>query len=481
MKRNIGFDAMKITISQIVTLSVSMITAMILSRYLSLQDYGTYSQMILIITLVSTLFGIGLPSSINYFAARTENNKEKQEFFSNYYTLSTLLGILAGIFVLLCAPFIVKYFNNTFLLKFVYILVVLPWAKIIDSSISNFLIIYNKTNKLLIYQFFHSILLMATILVAMLYDLGFQLYMSLYLLVEVAFLAIIYIIVFKTSEKIYIRMNLKLIKEILVFSIPIGLATAVGTISIQIDKMIVGRVYSVEQLAVFSISSKELPITFIAGSITAVLLPHIVKKIEQKKMNEAVGIWKEASILSYIIICFFVAFIFVFSSEIITLLYSEKYLEGISIFRIFTLVLLIRFTYFAMILNATGYTKFIFYSSLLSLVINLLMNLVLYRIFGFIGPALATLFSMGIIALVQLIVTAKVIKIPFRTVMPWKKMFQVSLINIVGGLIFFFVRNYTLRFDINIYLKLLFFFLVWSSIYFIFVKNEIKESWKALN
>ena len=67
MRRSIGSDALKLTISKLITMAIALVNAMLLSRFRTLEEYGTYSQLLLIINLATTFFMLGLPNSINYF------------------------------------------------------------------------------------------------------------------------------------------------------------------------------------------------------------------------------------------------------------------------------------------------------------------------------------------------------------------------------------------------------------------------------
>ena len=55
-------------------------------------------------------------------------------------------------------------------------------------------------------------------------------------------------------------MDTKLLKSVFSFSIPMGLASAISTLSVQLDQLMVGRFFSTEELAVFSNAAKELPL-----------------------------------------------------------------------------------------------------------------------------------------------------------------------------------------------------------------------------
>ena len=103
---NLGGDAIKVTISKTISLCILTVTGMLLSRFRSLEEYGNYSALLLVINLFTTLFMLGLPSSINYFLARAESQDEKRHFLSVYYTFSTILSLLVGIILVLNIPLV---------------------------------------------------------------------------------------------------------------------------------------------------------------------------------------------------------------------------------------------------------------------------------------------------------------------------------------------------------------------------------------
>ena len=74
MKNTIGGNIINLFSAKSITLIISMITTMLLARFVTLNEFGSYSQMLLVVNLVSTVFMLGLPSSINYFLARAETN-----------------------------------------------------------------------------------------------------------------------------------------------------------------------------------------------------------------------------------------------------------------------------------------------------------------------------------------------------------------------------------------------------------------------
>lgn len=482
MKPSLATDAIKLTTSKIITMAISMVCAMLLSRFRTLEEYGTYSQILLIINLVTTIFIMGLPNSINFFLAQTNDIRERKHFLSTYYILSTILSFSTGLLLIVSMPLIVRYFNNNLIKDFLYILAIFPWAKITLSSIDNILIVYKKTNYLMMFRILNSIFLLLIILITKLFNLGFDMYMALFVGVEVVFAFSVYLLVRKIVGKIELSLNTNLIRRIMRFSIPMGLATVAGTLKKELDKLVIAGFYNTESLAIYTNAAREMPVVVIASSVTAVLLPQMVKMLKENKKVEAVSLWGDATLFSYIIISFLATGFFVYAPDVMSLLYSEKYISGSAVFRVYAIVLLFRSTYFGMVLNSIGKTKVIFYSAILSLILNLVLNFLFYHIFGFIGPAIATLFATSVSAVYQLMVTAKEVEIPFSHVFPWKEIGYITIINICLGGLFAMIKSVLpCELLLGEVVESIFLGVIWGTIYFFINYKLLKIKWKTLS
>ena len=432
--QRIGKDAVTLTAAKMITLLIGLVSSMLLARFRTLEEYGTYSQILLVIGLANAFFMLGLPNSINYFLGRSDSKEERKHFLSVYYTLNTSMCFIMGIVLSAAVPLIVSYFDNEHIKDFIYILAVLPWTKVIIGSISHVLVVYGKTQKLTLFNAVNASIAVIAILIVKLFNWSFQAYMLIYLIGESFMMLWVYFIVSKLESGITPSFDFKLIKSIFKFSIPIGLASLVGTLTLECDKLVIGKLFDTETLAIYTNSAKELPFTIIATSLTAVLLPQMAKKLKESRSKEAIDLWKTTVELSYIFMSFIVTVLVVYSPQIMTILYSEKYLPGVNVFRIYSMVLLLRITYFGMILNSSGKTKFILYSSIITLVVNVVLDIILYYLFGIIGPALATFISIFTASIAQLIATSKLIKIPLGQIFPWKRLLVHSAINLAWGI-----------------------------------------------
>lgn len=286
-------------------------------------------------------------------------------------------------------------------------------------------------------------------------------------------------------------------KTVLMFSLPLGLSSVVGTINIELDKLIIGNNMTTDTYAVYANAAKELPIAIVASAFTAVLLPQFARLMKKGKHEEAVNLWCKTVTLTYIIVAFIVAGCFAFAPEAIRILYAEKYLEGTTVFRIYTLCLLLRVTYYGIILNSQGKTKLIFLCSVLSLVMNVLFNYTfffIFRFFGqeFIAPAVATVLSTFIMLMIQLIATSKSVNIKLSKLQPWGNIAKITLINVVFAAVFFGLKQILPidKFFDNIsfwkissgdIIEALMLALVWGALYFALMIKPFKKLWKSLN
>lgn len=482
LNKNMGKDILTLSFSKMIVVLISMIIAMLLSRFLTLNEYGTYSQLIIIVNLSITIFTLGLPNSINFFLAKTDNAQEQRQFLSIYYTLSTVLSILTGLILVLTAPIMIRYFDNPLLSSFIYILAILPWTKLILTSIENVLIVYNKTDVLIYFRIINSIFLIFAVILVKLIGLDFSTYMMIYIIIEIIFTLIAYLIVNNIAYHLKVSIDKASVKTILKFSFPIGLASIVGILTKEFDKLMIGGFYDTEKLAIYTNAARELPVTVISASITAILMPQLVRLLSKKENVKAIELWGTATSLSYLFICYFAIGIFVFAPDVMTLLYSSKYQTGVSIFRIYSLVLLFRCTYFGMILNSVGKNKFILYSSVITFISNVILNFIFYYLFGFSGPAIATLIATFISAGGQLLWTSRILSIPFKQILPWKDILNITLQNIILGIIFAFIKN-AIQLDSHIgqIPESIVLGLIWGVIYIAINYKCIIKKYKKLN
>lgn len=163
-------------------------------------------------------------------------------------------------------------------------------------------------------------------------------------------------------------------------------------------------------------------------------------------------------------------------------LYSDKYLPGVGVFRLYSLLLLLRTTYFGMILNCLGETKVIFYSSILTLILNVMLNLIFFYLFGINGFAIASILSVCFVNILQLKITSNKLNIRFKNIMPWHNILNISVINLLFGMIFYLItKKSNLEYFFGDTMEMIILGTVWLFLYLILLYKSIKNTWNVLN
>ncbi len=481
-KQSVGKSTVIISLSKGLSLIMNMLCVMVLSRIRTLEEYGTYSQILMSVSLVSTLFLLGLPGSINYFLARAEEREEKRNFLNQYYTLNLLLSLLVGVVLFFGIPALEWYYNNPAIGQYGFFLLLYPFASLTMSSIENVLVVYERTHILICYRFLNSLALLLAVLAADWIGLSFWQYMMLFLIVELIFALWVYLLIGKLAGGFALHLNFGYLRSILVFSLPLGLATAVGTLSKELDKMVISALFTTEEYAVFANAAKELPLTVLAASTTAVIMPKLAVLLKREKKEQAASLWKECMVLNFAILALPVFGLITYAPEAMTLLYSEKYLPGVLVFRIYAFLELLRCTYWGLFLNATGNTKAIFKNSVFCLGLNVVLNLLFYKIFGFCGPALATVVVSYYSASKLMRLTAKKMDFPMRTLIPFKSLAKIFLLNVAFAAVFAIIKEILpVEQFIGQTGEALLLGAVWTALYVATIFPFAKRKWKAIN
>lgn len=485
IKSSLGADALVLTVSRVMVSLLGLVTTMLLARFRTLEEYGTYSQIIMVVDLISTILLMGLPNSVNYFLAKAEKEEDRRKFMSVYLFLCLLLSLAITACAYAALPLVITYFNNPLIRNFAYVFIAYPWSSLMINSLSNTCVVCGRANRLIFFNITQSLLSIALLLVAKIFTIPFRVYLMLHmgLLVLLAVAAVVWIR--RMVGPMRLCFDFSFVRKIFAFSIPIGLAGAVGTLNTELDKLVIGRFFSTEEYAIFANAAKQLPVTMLTDSLTAVLLPCMVRLLGRGQKKDAIKIWGNSINIAFCFMCLVAGGLIVFAPDVMSLFYSTKYAtsEGVAVFRIYSLVLLLRFTYWGIVLNATGKTQFILYSSIGSMALNLVGNVALYYILGFIGPAVSTLLVIIAISVLQLLFTARELGTSLLHIFPWKDMARLLIQTACMGAVFWLVRNLIFR---NLgesagVMSAIGLGCVWGILYAFVNRKMLVSNWTALN
>lgn len=400
-------------------------------------DYATYRQTLLAYAFVSPLLMLGLPQALYYFLPG-ENKKHRTVLVENLLLLSFMAGLFT-LFLLLGGNRLLAWrFKNADLARTLLILTPYPLFMLPASALGACLIARDRVKQVAVYNVLSRLFMLAIVLTAT-------------LIWRTPVAAIIGTVV---GAGIVLLPALKLMFASckigsllpstggmwsqLKYSVPLGLAGFIGTISMSLDKMIVSSMCSPEQFAVYVNGAIEIPlIRVLTGSVIAILLPDLVKMYKATQHHDLKALWHRAMVKCSLLILPIMVFLFVMAPEVIRVLFTDKYVESVHPFRIYLLLLPIRITTFGAIFMAAGRNKLIVYRAATGLILNLFLSIILVKVLGSIGAAISTVLITYLWSVpYSLFFISRILKMNIRNTIPFGILIKVLIVSIGSGVVF---------------------------------------------
>jgi O-antigen/teichoic acid export membrane protein len=109
----------------------------------------------------------------------------------------------------------------------------------------------------------------------------------------------------------------------------------------------------------------------------------------------------------------------VWAPELLRVLFTANYEDGLPIFRIYLLVLPLRVAVYSVLFLAMNQTRLLLWGAALDLLLNIALSILLAGMVGPRGPAIATTAVTWLQTLFYLVAAAKAMRIPVTALLPW--------------------------------------------------------------
>lgn len=417
-------------------LIVNIVSGMIFSRVLTVQDYGTYLQTFLAYEFAASFLTFGIPTALYYLL--TMESIEKKQVVINSIFILFIGGLFFSLFLYLGgAELLSDRFNNPVLsntLRWMIFYPIYTFPLLICSSVW---VSQNKTllnaSYNLVTGFIATISLIVSVLVSRDYVLPTLVKITLPLL----FLPFAIFFIFKSLPGGWAIPGIDRMVKIISFSTPLGIASILGGLATQFSSLIVSSLTTPEQFAIYINGAKEVPfIGIITGSISLVVLTEMANEIKTNRIKEALDLFRKAATLSASFLFPMMVFLLVFSESFIEILYSRKYTESVFPFRIYLLMIPVRIIYYGSAFLAFGETKAILVRSLVDLAFIIFLTYLFVSFFGVNGAALGLLFTLYFWSVpFNLIFLRKLFDCDFSKLIPVKKLSKIILISSISVII----------------------------------------------
>ena len=387
--------SLHLAISQSFIALLFILTDFIFSKQLTVAEFGVWKEIFFFFNLGIPLLAFGLPEGYKYFIAKEKN--------ISFYFNNLLFALIAIALLLLL---VLGILNILHLLNFINLgnyygyslLFPLPLlAFLLNKSLRYSYINFNeaeKLTKLSLYGAIGSLILIVSGI--------FLLNEHNDILILIAILIYFGIFFFPTlmyfknfpSPSIRLTFNKEALKKMMVYGLPLYLATFAGLLSNYLDKLIVNVSSDETTFAIFAVGAFEIPIfAMLSAAFSQQIFPKMVRHIDEGQENRAKNLWiettKKVSLITYPIILI----IMFFSEEIIFLVYNENYEASVILFKTYLLVALFRNNSYGILLTAKGETKVVTKIAIVVLLLNLVISICLFYFYGLRGVVFGTLIS----------------------------------------------------------------------------------------
>lgn len=458
------------TICSIVQKCIVLITLPIFTRLLSTTQYGQYSiyqswmSIVIIFSTLNLQYG-------SFDTAMIKFEKDRDTYISSIQGLVTTLTLIIFI-IYVIAP---KFWNDFFELP--TILMVAMLIEILMTTVVAF-----WTNRLrFVYQYKPMIIITLIIsimspIVGLVGVLSFQEKGIARILgntvVYICIGLIIYIYHIYKGKTLF---NKNYWKYALKFNIPLIPYYLSQMIFNQSDRIMISRLSGMEKAAIYSVAYQfAVVLVFIINSINSSFVPWIYRNIKKKEFD----LIKKITNILIVFIASMLLLLILFGPEAIMILAGSKYTEAIWIIPPVAGSLLFLFLT-QLSINVMFYyeeNKYLVRGSILSALLNILLNYILIPIFGYVTAGYTTLFSYIVFWLCNVYYMnktckKKIEKYQFNALFDYKKIFALSVTFIILIILLAFTY-YT------IWLRIMF-IIAMFIIAFIY-KNKIIEYFKIL-
>ena len=128
-------DTLFLFLVQVITTVMGMAVTKLLSVYFTLDEYGLYSQVMLVSTTVTSLSILGLTNATNYFYNSSKNEKNQKEYVSTIFAIQLVVGLFCGLAIIFLRKNISMYFQNENLKNMLFIIALNPMFVNLMNSI----------------------------------------------------------------------------------------------------------------------------------------------------------------------------------------------------------------------------------------------------------------------------------------------------------------------------------------------------------
>lgn len=395
-----------VLLGTIIGMFLSFITRIILARSFSQVEYGMYSIGFAIFSVISMISTVGMNEGaarqISYYNSK-QNKKNLNNIISSSIIITLIIGFtLAGILFYLSDSIALYLFHNI-LLGYIFKIFsfAVPFSSLIIIFISIFRGFESVKPNVYFQQIGKNIAFLLLIIIVIIFNLNFKwvIWSFTFSTIIISFIFVIYI-----NKKLVIKIKILNKKglfisgwKLIYFSLPLLITAILNLIIGWTDTIMLGYYETSEIVGIYNIA---LPLAgLLPIGLTSMIFIYTPISSRLYSQNQFDELKRNYSILTKWVFSITIPILFIFlffPYTVIKFLFGNSYVSGAIVLPVLSIGF---FTHTFLGPNGStlisfGKTKVLMYASLISAILNIILNILLIPSYNILGASIATTSSL---------------------------------------------------------------------------------------
>jgi O-antigen/teichoic acid export membrane protein len=377
------------------------ISIMLSKSVISQSEIGNYEQ----VMMIGTFFSFFWINSLftNLLANYHKNEQNKSQYFSTTFLIFVIINSIFALLLFALKSKICFLLTGSSQLKNYNVMLLLYYFTNFSFFIEHNFLLEKKTTQLIVYAIANFTLTIALIAFSLYYLKSIY-----YVFISIIGISIIKIpIVLYVAQLLNFKFNWTLFKQISIGISPLLISFLISGSNEYVDKFMISHFFDKSIYAQYTYGAREFIIaTILAGSLSSATLP-----LASSNLKAGMQQLKSKSI-HYVRILFPIAMIGMFMTFYLFPFVLNKNFETTwLISNTYLLLLIPRFIFPQVIINAVGKNKVIIVSTCLEILANIVFVCIFYPLIGIVGIALGPVIGFIVDKIVQIVYCTNYLKI----------------------------------------------------------------------
>ncbi|MBN1291478.1 MAG: oligosaccharide flippase family protein [Candidatus Latescibacteria bacterium] len=408
-----------------------------LARSMGSVQFGAFQQ-VFMFTALFMIVSMGVPETVYFFLPRL-TPEERSGFLGQTLLILGINGILIALVFWIAAPLLAGIQKNPHIITNLKIFGVYG-AFLVGSAFADpIFITFNRLKYLFIISASHGLFFIILT--------GWQYFAK--IPAHILFTAMVVFAVCKYMLALYFLYKMRpdigkisyftgrhMVLLQLSFALPVALTNTIDIISTWLDKFVISIFFGPEALGVFFVGAIEIPLVgVLLSSVYSVISPILNKLHHNNDIAGFTGLINKTIKFTAKLIWPLCIYLMFFADHLVPLIFKSGYEGSVAPFRIYLLIMPLRIALYGVIIIAIGKPRIVFLGAAGTMVMNLILNLVLVKTIGFLGPAISTVITTYIHVIFLVTYILFDLKVPLKDLIPGKTLFDIGISGVIAAMV----------------------------------------------